>query len=136
MGKGIVERIHGLGDVNWPGRTIAINSDGSINVSAVAPLGGTATDKSFDPDGSSHVVIAANAARLNYLIFCPKATALNPNGDSLFINFGATAAVDGTSFEVVPGAYFPPPNLPLWLGDISAIGNATITKVAAKEFTA
>jgi len=135
MAKGIVERIHALGDPNFPNNTVAVNTNGSINTVASNPTVGTLTDKSFDPDGSSHVVIAANAARLNYLIFCPKATALNPNGDSLFINLGAAATANGDSFEVPPGSYFPPANLPLYLGDIYAIGNANITKATAKEFT-
>ena len=135
MAKGIVERIHGVGDPNYPNRTIGINANGSINSVTSNPTIGTLTDKTFDPDGSSHIVIAANAARLNYLIFCPKALALNPNGDSIFINFGAAATANGDSFEIVPGDYFPPANMPLYLGDIYAIGNANITKAAAKEFT-
>jgi len=136
MAKGIVERIHGVGDPNFPSRTIKVNADGSINVNSFAPVVATVTDKSFDPDGSSHIVIAANAARLNYLIYNPIDVSLNPNGNSVFINLGASATSTGNSFEVTPGGYFPPPGMPLYLGDIYAIGNATITSVAAKEFTA
>lgn len=116
------------------------NADGSINARWLpGPSGGaTVTDKSFTTAGAptSAVVMAANSSRVGYLIENPVNTSLNATGASIFVNLGAVGTVDGDSFEVTPGGYFPPPWLPLYLGTINVIGGATGIKCPAKEMTA
>lgn len=117
---------------------LVVNSDGSINTNST-PSGvvksGTATDKSFTTDGASHIVIAANASRLGYMIENPVSSGLNPNADPIYINLGAAAATSGNSFEVPAGQTFPPPWLVSYTGDIYVLGVSGI-KCPAKEFTA
>jgi hypothetical protein len=126
-----------VADPDNPTHAIKPNADGSLNVVVIKfgpASGATPVDKSFVTDGTEHVVIAANASRIGFLIENPVSTSLNLNGDSIFVNLGAAATSSGNSFEVTPGGYFPPPWLPLYLGDIHVIG-ATGIKCPAKEFT-
>ena len=108
---------------------------GDLRVVAKTAASQTATNKSFITDGADHVVIAANAARLGYLIENPMSATLNANHDNIVIRLGAVAAVDGTSFEITPGGFFPPQNAPLYVGDVHVLGPTGI-KCPAVEFAA
>jgi len=75
-------------------------------------------------------VIPANANRLGYLIENYSAPALNTNGDNLYVRLGLTGAM----WEVLPGGYFPPPQLEGWMGDVYVSATIT-TQFAAAEMT-
>ncbi len=97
-------------------------------------VAGTATVFPFTMNGASQQVLAANASRLDYSIFNPSALALNANGDNLYVKFSAGAAQDGTSWEILPGGYFPPPGMAPWTGPVFLEGaNGVLPTVV--EFT-
>lgn len=143
----IVDRSYAVADPQYPARVIKPNGpvanspgiDGSVNVIIVGnipvPTATTITDKSFDPDGNSNLIIAANANRIGYTIECPADLALNPNGNSLFIDIDSAASYSGTSFEITPGGSFPLTGMPLLKGDVFVKGDASIVKATAKEYT-
>lgn len=133
--KGVWATLFGPNSTGTSVSALVVNTDGSINtVSSGSSPAGTATDKSFTTSGADATVIAANSARLGYMIENPIAAALNANGDSIYVNLGAVATNGGASFEVTPGGYFPPPGMPLYTGAIHVIG-ATGVKCPAKEYT-
>lgn len=91
---------------------------------------GTATSYGALGTGAYAKIIAANGNRLGYLIENYSSVALNTNGDNILVRLGATGAI----WEVLPGGYFPPPQLEGWLGDVFI--NATLTNsFAAVELT-
>lgn len=94
----------------------------------------TSTNKGLTTDGASHVVFAGNARRTGMRIECPVSTTLNASGNSIFVNEGAAAGEDGTSYEVTPGGYYPPPGVPLFMGEVQVYGASGI-KFTAKEYT-
>ena len=125
-----------IGDpANWE-NVIKPNADGSINVNVtiVSPVTAGVADASTTTTGSDQTVLAANPARKGFLIEPAVAVALNANGNSAFVNLGATASAAAGSFEVLPGGYFPPAGMPLYLGAIHLFGVAGIA-VTIKEYS-
>ncbi len=91
---------------------------------------GTVTDKSTTGTAAFVNIIAANANRLGYLIENYSNPSLNTNGDNIYVRLGLT----GAAWEVLPGGYFPPPQLEGWMGDVYVNATAT-TQFAAAEMT-
>lgn len=103
----------------------------SLNIRLVA---GTATNYPFTMNGAAQLVLAANANRLDYSVFNPSSVTLNPNGDNLYVKFIASAAADGTSWEILPGGYFPPSGMAPWTGPVYLFGVSGV-KPTVTEFT-
>lgn len=91
---------------------------------------GTLTSYGATGTGGFVKIIAANAQRLGYLIENYSSPTLNTNGDNLTVRLGLT----GAQWEVLPGGYFPPPQLEGWMGDVYVNATAT-TQFAAAEMT-
>ncbi len=91
---------------------------------------GTITDKSATGVAAYAKIIAANAQRLGYLIENYSNPILNTQGDNIYIRLGLTGAM----WEVLPGGYFPPPQLEGWMGDVYVSATVT-TQFAAAEMT-
>lgn len=82
---------------------------------------GTVSNKSGTGTGGFALIIAANANRLGFLIENYSSVSLNTLGDNLLVRLGSS----GASWEVLPGGYFPPPQLEGWMGDVYI--NAVVT---------
>ena len=91
---------------------------------------GTLTSYGTVGTGAYAKIIPANANRLGYLIENYSAVSLNTNGDNLYVRLGLTGAM----WEVLPGGYFPPPQLEGWMGDVYISASIT-TQFAAAEMT-
>lgn len=100
----------------------------------IALTSNTSTNSGQTTDGTSQLVFAGNPRRTGMRIECPVSTTLNASGNSIFVNEAGAAGEDGTSYEVTPGGYYPPPGLPLFLGDVFVKGVSGI-KFIAKEYT-
>lgn len=107
----------------------------TLNVGNVNPVIVPFTDRSgfIAAGGVSQVLMAANGARKYFFVENPSTEA-----ESLFVNFGAAASVNGAatpdSVEIMPGGMWPPAGTNIVTGQAINVNAATIGhKYIAKE---
>ncbi len=68
--------------------------------------------------GIAQTLLAANTLRSGWLM-------QNRGSNVMYVNDLGTAVVGAGSFQVSPGAFFPPQGFPLFTGAVSILGTAT-----------
>lgn len=135
--KRIMARFTSLITLQGAGLPAALDASGGVKVAIVGggstsgPVNGTLTNRSgaVTTGGTSQQIAAANAARKWLLLQNP-----STNAESLWIQFGATAAVtDSPSVEIPVGASMTFEGTFLFTDAVQVIAATTGTKWTAKE---
>lgn len=108
-------------------REFAVWGPVTVNGSFVASTGAFTGAGLSTAGGVSEQLLAANALRKGYLI-----AAKSSNAESVWINWGAAAAADQSSYELMPGGVLPS-TFVLSLQAINAFSVSAGMKVTAKD---